>query len=91
MPPAIKLCESVYQWTIYDSYVKLARENVQKRREAERKSDRSKKKKTTQTVLTYQGTAETVNRNRILNHPRAKLLADMLDRIVVQNCKVLTV
>ncbi|GAB5358912.1 hypothetical protein AAMO2058_000499600 [Amorphochlora amoebiformis] len=42
---------------------------------------------TKQKVLTYNGSEDTLARNRIMNNPKAKLLASMLDRIVVQNAK----
>eukprot|EP00466_Bigelowiella_natans_P008138 jgi/Bigna1/87970/estExt_fgenesh1_pg.C_260131 len=87
MPPAVKFCKSVFQWTIYDRYVKWAKEIVAARHAAEKKGSRDKKKKNTQTVLTYNGSDESIERDRILNNPRAKILADMLDRIVVQNVK----
>mmetsp|Transcript_13156 Transcript_13156/g.18202 ORF Transcript_13156/g.18202 Transcript_13156/m.18202 type:complete len:738 (+) Transcript_13156:91-2304(+) len=90
MPPAVKFSRSVFQWTIYDKYVEQARANVAARLAAEKKGSRDKKKKKEQTVLTYSGSAESVARNKILNHPRAKLLAQMLDRIVVQNNKSLS-
>eukprot|EP00472_Partenskyella_glossopodia_P008179 CAMPEP_0197530928 /NCGR_PEP_ID=MMETSP1318-20131121/33445_1 /TAXON_ID=552666 /ORGANISM="Partenskyella glossopodia, Strain RCC365" /LENGTH=727 /DNA_ID=CAMNT_0043086947 /DNA_START=72 /DNA_END=2255 /DNA_ORIENTATION=+ len=87
MPPAVKFSRSVFQWTIYDRYVQEARERVAKRLASERKGSRGQKKKMKQKVLTYTGGSDEAEKNRILNLPNAELLANMLERIVVQNSK----